>query len=329
MRRTRTPIRPGPDLLDERCRETVEALVSAGVHHVFQTSDPSSDAPRHALAIAEALSKKGIRSVAVRHASTAAIAAPVCAELSGQPAASLVVSSDGCEVDSEIALHTPGSRQRLRTRAPSDGNRSRPRSDAPLGGEERVRDDGLRRGQLIEVLAARLPPEGIALFDSDADAESLRPALADGTARVIEPIARGGGVAFPAALGACAAFATAGVPSGDSVTRSVRGARSARRVCAISGVASFEQRMDELLSAVYAGMDLTQVVVRSASEPDALRHPNLAAYAQLCGAWGRRVVSSDDLEPVLASAFDTPGPALVECVVTSDTTNDQGASAPK
>jgi thiamine pyrophosphate-dependent acetolactate synthase large subunit-like protein len=43
-------------------------------------------------------------------------------------------------------------------------------------------------------------------------------------------------------------------------------------------------------------------------------NPEFAAYAQLCGAHGERVVTGEDLDDALAAAFAYDGPALVEVI---------------
>lgn len=45
-----------------------------------------------------------------------------------------------------------------------------------------------------------------------------------------------------------------------------------------------------------------------------LRNPDFAAFAELCGAWGRRVETFKNLETVLREALDHDGPALVELI---------------
>ena len=45
-----------------------------------------------------------------------------------------------------------------------------------------------------------------------------------------------------------------------------------------------------------------------------LQNPNFATYAKLCGGFGIRVRAIDDLETALNSAFEYPGPAVVEVI---------------
>jgi len=49
-----------------------------------------------------------------------------------------------------------------------------------------------------------------------------------------------------------------------------------------------------------------------------LHNPNFAEYARICGAFGRRVSASADLDDALAAAFAHDGPALVEVMTDPD-----------
>lgn len=49
-----------------------------------------------------------------------------------------------------------------------------------------------------------------------------------------------------------------------------------------------------------------------------LHNPDFAAYARLCGAWGRCVERREDLEEGIAGARAHPGPALLEVVADPD-----------
>ena len=49
-----------------------------------------------------------------------------------------------------------------------------------------------------------------------------------------------------------------------------------------------------------------------------LQNPNFAEYAKLCGAHGRRVTETADIEPALAEALAQPGPSLVEFVTDAE-----------
>lgn len=45
-----------------------------------------------------------------------------------------------------------------------------------------------------------------------------------------------------------------------------------------------------------------------------LSNPDFARYAELCGAWGRRVTDAAALDDALAQALAHEGPALVEVI---------------
>ena len=128
------------------------------------------------------------------------------------------------------------------------------------------------------------------------------------------------GFAFPAAMGAWAAV-------GESASR--RSGHPARPVVSVSGDGGFGQYAMELTTAVKYGMNITSVLLNNgelgkiskeqrAGEWDvwqtSLHNPDFAAFAQLCGAAGYRVATSDALASALGAALAHPGPALVEVV---------------
>lgn len=119
------------------------------------------------------------------------------------------------------------------------------------------------------------------------------------------------GFALPAAMGAWAAF-------GDT-----------RQIVSVSGDGGLGQYAMELTTAVKYGMNLTHVVLNNselgkiskeqrAAHWDvwqtSLHNPDFAAFAQLCGAHGRRVTDRRDLDEAIATALAHPGPALVDVV---------------
>ena len=119
------------------------------------------------------------------------------------------------------------------------------------------------------------------------------------------------GFAFPAAMGAWAAV-------GDS-----------RPIVSVSGDGGFGQYAMELTTAVKYGMNITHVLLdnrelgkiskeQRAADLDvwqtSLHNPDFAAFADLCGARGRRVTSIDELDDALTEAIAHRGPALVDVV---------------
>ena len=122
------------------------------------------------------------------------------------------------------------------------------------------------------------------------------------------------GFGYPAAMGAWAA-----APDRPTV--------------AVTGDGGFGQYLAELNTAVKYGMPITHVLLNNcqlgkiskeqrAAEWDvwqtSLHNPNFAEYARICGAYGRRVSASADLDDALAAAFAHGGPALVEVMTDPD-----------
>lgn len=122
------------------------------------------------------------------------------------------------------------------------------------------------------------------------------------------------GFALPAAIGASVAVRRGGAHAG-------------RKVVSISGDGGLGQYLAELTTAVKYELPLTHVVLDngelakiSREQLGALRpvwetdlvNPDLAAYADLCGAVGFRVDAADELRPALEAAMAVDdGPSLV------------------
>ena len=119
------------------------------------------------------------------------------------------------------------------------------------------------------------------------------------------------GFALPAAMGLWAAV-------GDT-----------RQVVAVCGDGGLGQYAMELTTAVKYGMDITVVLLdnselgkiskeQRSAELDVwqtgLHNPDFAAFAQLCGAWGRRVTEAKAVPDAIAAALAHQGPALVDIV---------------
>lgn len=116
------------------------------------------------------------------------------------------------------------------------------------------------------------------------------------------------GFGYPAAIGAWAA-----APE--------------RPIFAVTGDGGFAQYLAELLTAVKHDMNITHVLLNNgqlgkiSKEQRAgdwevwqtsLHNPDFAEYARICGAFGVRVASIDDLDDALVAAIAHEGPALVE-----------------
>ena len=123
------------------------------------------------------------------------------------------------------------------------------------------------------------------------------------------------GFGYPAAMGAWAA-----TQEDDARFRG-------RKVIAVTGDGGFGQYMAEYTTAVKYGMNITHVLLNNAQlgkiskeqragEFDvwqtSLSNPSFAAYAELCGAKGRRVEQASELEGALSEAIAHDGPATVE-----------------
>lgn len=124
------------------------------------------------------------------------------------------------------------------------------------------------------------------------------------------------GFSFPAAMGAWAA------------TQDFEALRG-RKVVSVSGDGGFGQYMAEFTTAVKYGMDITHVLLnndelgkiskeqRAGEWPvwqTALHNPSFAAYAKLCGGFGRRITKAEALDSALTEALAYDGPAIVEIV---------------
>ena len=129
------------------------------------------------------------------------------------------------------------------------------------------------------------------------------------------------GFAYPAALGAWAA------------TQEDDLRFKGRPVVAVSGDGGFGQYFAEVTTAVKYGMNITHILLNN-SEPGkiskeqragnwdvwqtSLHNPNLAKYAELCGALGIRVTKKEDLDGAITRALAHEGPATVEILTDVD-----------
>jgi len=122
------------------------------------------------------------------------------------------------------------------------------------------------------------------------------------------------GFGFPAAMGAWAA-----APD--------------RPIVAVTGDGGFGQYLAELTTAVKYEMNITHVLINNAQLgkiskeqravemsvwQTSLHNPEFAEYARICGAFGVRVDSADQLDDAIARALAHDGPALVEIIADAD-----------
>jgi pyruvate oxidase len=101
----------------------------------------------------------------------------------------------------------------------------------------------------------------------------------------------------------------------------------------MTGDGGFGQYRGELTTAVKYGMNITHVLLNNSMLgkitkeqrgehlevwQTSLHNPDLAGYAELCGARGIRVTEAAQLDAALANALAPAGPALVEVVADPD-----------
>ncbi len=128
------------------------------------------------------------------------------------------------------------------------------------------------------------------------------------------------GFSLPAALGAWAA------------TQDFDEYRG-RKVISISGDGGFGQYAMEFNTAVKYGMNITHILLnngelgkiskeqRAGEWPvweTGLSNPDFAAYAGLCGGWGKRVTGLGDVDAAVAEALVVDGPALLEIMTDAE-----------
>ncbi len=106
-----------------------------------------------------------------------------------------------------------------------------------------------------------------------------------------------------------------------------------RPIVAVTGDGGFGQYMGELCTAVKYGMNITHLLLNNnelgkiSGEQrkghlevwaTSLHNPNFAEYAEICGAFGRRVTDLSELESAICDAVAHEGPALVEIMTDSE-----------
>lgn len=124
------------------------------------------------------------------------------------------------------------------------------------------------------------------------------------------------GFAFPAAMGAWVACRDDERHNG-------------RTIISVSGDGGFAQYLAEFTTAVRSGMNITHILLnnselgkiskeqRGVEVPvwqTSLTNPSFAAYAKLCGGFGRKVVKAGDIESAIREALEYDGPAIVEII---------------
>lgn len=182
--------------------------------------------------------------------------------------------------------------------------------------ERRARDDrgrGIASANLFAALTRHVDADAVLAVDVGNNTYSFgRYFECSGNQAVLMSGYLGSiGFGLPAAMGAWAAT------------------RGARQILAICGDGGLGQYLAELTTLVKYDMDITVVVIdnsqlgKISKEQRAamwdvwqtgLHNPDLAAYAELCGALGIRAESANALDTALRTALDHRGPALVDVV---------------
>jgi len=189
--------------------------------------------------------------------------------------------------------------------------------------ESRRNDDrgqGVNSASIFEVMGRIVPADAVISLDVGNNTYSFGRYFECKEQRILMSGYLGSiGFGFPAAMGAWAAtqdFA----------------AYSDCKVVSVSGDGGFGQYLADFNTAVKYGMDITHILLHNdelgkiSKEQKAgewpvwqtsLHNPNFASYAKLCGGYGVRVKSAEELEDAMQRALDFDGPAIVE--IMSDT----------
>jgi thiamine pyrophosphate-dependent acetolactate synthase large subunit-like protein/nitrite reductase/ring-hydroxylating ferredoxin subunit len=184
--------------------------------------------------------------------------------------------------------------------------------------ERRLADDrgsGIGSAAVFAALARHVPDDAVIAVDVGNNTYSFGRYFEVAEQSVLMSGYLGSiGFGFPAAMGAWAA-----APD--------------RSIVAVTGDGGFGQYLAELTTAVKYGMDITHVLINNSmlgkisKEQRAvhyevwqtsLHNPDFAAYAELCGAHGRRVTDPADLDGAIAEGLAHHGPALIEVIADPD-----------
>ncbi|HEY4377913.1 MAG TPA: thiamine pyrophosphate-binding protein [Acidimicrobiales bacterium] len=169
------------------------------------------------------------------------------------------------------------------------------------------RGQGVASAAVFDALARHIPADAVIAVDVGNHAYSFGRYFEVDRQRILMSGYLGSiGFGFPAAMGAWCATGS--------------------KVVAVTGDGGFGQYLAETTTAAAHGMDIVHVLLdngelgkiskeQRSGEFDvwqtALRNPDFAAYADLCGAHGIRVERADQLDAALAEAFGRPGPTIV------------------
>jgi pyruvate oxidase len=184
--------------------------------------------------------------------------------------------------------------------------------------ESRRNDDrgkGVNSASIFEVMSQLTPADAIICLDVGNNTYSFGRYFECRQQRILMSGYLGSiGFGFPAAMGAWAATQDFDAYQG-------------RKVVSVSGDGGFGQYLAEFNTAVKYGMDITHILLHNdelgkiSKEQKAgewpvwqtsLHNPNFSSYAKLCGGFGVRVKTADDLEGAIQNALNFNGPAIVE-----------------
>jgi thiamine pyrophosphate-dependent acetolactate synthase large subunit-like protein len=170
---------------------------------------------------------------------------------------------------------------------------------------------GINSAAIFDVLARHVPDDAVLAVDVGNNTYSFGRYFECKRQSVLMSGYLGSiGFGFPAAMGAWAAA-------------------PGRTIVSVSGDGGFGQYMGEFMTAVKYGMNITHILLNnselgkiSKEQRDGewkvwqtqLHNVNFADYARLCGGYGKRVESRDDLDTSFEEALAYDGPALVEII---------------
>jgi len=182
------------------------------------------------------------------------------------------------------------------------------------------RGKGVNSASIFEVLGEIVPADAVISLDVGNNTYSFGRYFECKQQRILMSGYLGSiGFGFPAAMGAWAA------------TQDFEEYRD-RKIVSVSGDGGFGQYLADFSTAVKYCMDITHILLHNdelgkiskeqmAGEwpvwETSLHNPNFASYAKLCGGFGIRVKTAQELGNAMQKALEYDGPAIVE--IMSDT----------
>ena len=177
------------------------------------------------------------------------------------------------------------------------------------------RGQGVNSASIFAALSELAPADAVIAVDVGNNTYSFGRYFECQTQRILMSGYLGSiGFSFPAAMGAWAATQDFEEHSG-------------RKVISVSGDGGFGQYLADFNTAVKYSMDITHILLNNSelgkiSKEQAagewpvwetsLSNPNFSSYAKLCGGFGVRVKTADELRQAIQQGLDYEGPAIVE-----------------